>query len=129
MTPTEDLGKLILRFTLGGLLLTHGWSKMVYGINFIKRLVVNAGLPEALAYGVYVGEVAAPLLVLIGWYGRAAAGVIVINMAAAVYLVHMGDLLAFTEHGGWRLELQAFYLFTALTLMLIGPGRFSVNDG
>jgi len=129
MTSKEDLGKLVLRLTLGGLLLTHGWSKMVYGINFIKQLVVNMGLPEALAYGVYVGEVAAPLLVLIGWYGRAAAGVIVINMAAAVYLVHMGDLLAFTEHGGWRLELQAFYLFTALTLMLIGPGRFSVNDG
>jgi putative oxidoreductase len=32
-----------------------------------------------------------------------------------------------TESGAWALELQAFFLFTALALVFMGPGRFSIN--
>jgi putative oxidoreductase len=52
---------------------------------------------------------------------------VVVNMLFAVLLVHTGDILALTEHGGWRLELQAFYLFGALALMLLGSGKYAVR--
>jgi putative oxidoreductase len=41
--------------------------------------------------------------------------------------MHSGDLFSLTEHGGWRLELQGFYLFCGLAVMLLGSGRLAVK--
>lgn len=123
----EDIGKLVLRLTLGILILLHGLAKIGAGVGGISGMLVNAGLPGALAYGVYLGEVVAPLLVIIGFYARIGALVIVVNMLFAIVLVHMKDVFALTRSGGWAIELQAFFLFTALAVALVGPGRFAVN--
>jgi putative oxidoreductase len=124
----EGLGKLILRVALGGLILLHGIAKLKGGIAFITGVVTKAGLPAFLAYGVYVGEVLAPLLLIIGWYSRIAAVVIAINMLFAIALVHGAEISKLNESGGWALELQGMFLFAAIALALIGPGRYSVND-
>lgn len=124
-SSTEDLGKLVLRATLAILMLFHGISKVIGGPAFIVGLVEKAGLPAALGYGVYVGEVIAPLLVLIGIMTRPAALVMAINMVVAVGLVHMHELMSLTKTGGWALELQGFYLGTAIAVALLGAGRFS----
>jgi putative oxidoreductase len=125
---TEDLGKLILRLTVAILLLLHGVAKILGGVGGISGMLQGIGLPGELAYGVYVGEVAAPLLVIIGFYARIAALVMALNMVAAVYLAHLEDIFALGRGGGWAIELQAFFLFTALAVALIGPGRFSVRE-
>ena len=122
-----DTGKLLLRLSLAGLLLLHGISKMTGGAGAIVGLVEKAGLPGSFGYLVYMGEVLAPLLLIAGLWTRAAAAVIAINMVVAVYLVHTGELFTLSKSGGWALELQAFYLFTALAVMLLGAGRFSVG--
>jgi putative oxidoreductase len=124
-SSTEDLGKLVLRATLAILILFHGISKVMGGPAFILGLVEKAGLPSALGYGVYVGEVIAPLLVLIGIMTRPAALVIAINMVVAIGLVHMGELMSLSKTGGWALELQGLYLAAALAVALLGAGRFS----
>jgi putative oxidoreductase len=123
----EDAGKLVLRLALGGMLLFHGVAKLTGGIDFITDVVVKSGLPSFIAYGVYVGEVAAPALLIAGWYSRLAAAVIAINMLFAIGLVHMPELFALSGSGGWALELQGMFLFTAVAMALLGPGRFSVN--
>lgn len=122
-----DLGKLILRLVLGGLILFHGYAKMQGGIGPITGMVTAAGLPAFVAYGVYVGEVVAPLGVLLGWYTRVAAAVIAVNMGFAFWLVHRADLMSLGPAGGWALELQGFYFGTALALALLGAGRYSVD--
>ena len=58
-------------------------------------------------------------MIIVGLYSRIGGLLIAINMLFAIALVHTGDLLALTDHGGWRLELQAFYLFGA------SPSSFS----
>src|SRR5262249_12947550 len=121
----NDAGKLLLRVTLGVLILFHGVSKVIGGASMIVGLVEKAGLPAPFGYFVYVGEVLAPLLLIAGIWTRAAAAVVAINMVVAVYLVHMGDLFTISQSGGWALELQGFYLFTALALVMLGAGRFS----
>lgn len=125
-----DLGKLILRLCLGLLLLFHGIHKLQYGIGGIEGMLVANHLPGFLAYGVLIGEVLAPLMVLIGYYSRIGAGIIVINMVVALLLVHIpsGDLFKLAGSGGWALELQAFYLFTALALCFLGAGRYAIKD-
>ena len=123
----DNLGKLVLRVTLGALLLLHGIAKITKGVSGIEGMVQSAGLPAFVAYGVYVGELLAPVMLILGLYARAAAATVLVNMVVAVYLVHQGDLLKLTAQGGWALELQAFYFFTALAVLLFGPGRFSVT--
>ena len=125
---TEDLGKLILRLTVAILMLLHGVAKILGGVGGISGMLQDIGLPGELAYGVYVGEVAAPLLVIIGLYARIAALVMALNMVAAVSHAHLEDIFALGRGGGWAIELQALFLFTALAVALIGPGRFSVRE-
>ena len=127
MSTSEDIGKLVLRITLAILILLHGVSKLQNGIDFISGLVSGAGLPSAFAYLVYIGEVVAPLLVLIGLFTRPAALLIAVNMIVAIVLVHMGELFTFTNSGGWALELQGMFLFTAIAMSLLGPGRYSLD--
>lgn len=125
MQNTEDLGKFILRATLAILIIFHGISKIFNGPGYIVGLVSNAGLPPAIAYLVYVGEVLAPILVLLGVWARLGALIIVINMLFAFSLVHSKQLLTLSSSGGWGLELQGFYLFIALAVVLLGAGRLS----
>lgn len=123
----DDSGKLLIRVTIGFLVLLHGIFKLSAGVGFIAGMLAKSGLPGGIAYLVYVGEIVAPLLMIAGIYTRAAAGVVVINMLVAFGLVHMADLFAMTKQGGWALELQGLYLFGALTVVLLGAGRFSLG--
>lgn len=122
-----DLGKLILRVSLGFLILLHGISKLSGGVGFISGMLEKSGAPPALAYLVYVGEVIAPLLMIVGIWTRAAALVVVVNMVVAVALVHGGELMAMGKTGGYALELQAMYLFGALAVAFLGAGRYSLG--
>ncbi|HUB84058.1 MAG TPA: DoxX family protein [Rhizomicrobium sp.] len=124
---TEDLGKLVLRLTLGVLLLFHGTHKILTGVGPIRDMITSHHLPDFLAYFVYLGEVVAPVLIVIGLLTRLGGILVVINMIVAVLLVHTGMLLGTSEQGGYVLELQAFYLFSALAVALLGAGRFSVG--
>lgn len=126
-STVEDLGRLLLRLTLGVLILLHGLSKTFSGIDSILDMVAKTGLPSQLGYLAYVGEVAAPLLLILGIWTRAAALVVAINMLVAVWLVHTKDLLVITQGGGWALELQAMYFFGALAIALLGAGRYSIT--
>ena len=123
----QDTGKLILRLALGLLILFHGVSKLMNGIDPILAGVTSAGLPRAFGYLVYVGEVLAPLLIVAGFFTRPAALVICINMLFAVYLVHTSQFFTLAKTGGWALELQGMYFFTALAIALLGAGRYSVG--
>jgi putative oxidoreductase len=45
----------------------------------------------------------------------------------AVSLVHMSQLATLSKAGGWSLELQGFYFFSAMALALLGAGRYSLG--
>lgn len=122
-----DTGKLILRLALGTLILLHGIAKLSSGIDGIARMVTSAGLPDWVAWGVYVGEVVAPLMVIAGWFSRIGAAIIAANMVFAVALAHRSELFQLNSTGGWELELQGMFFFTALAIACLGPGRYSVN--
>ncbi len=126
---TSDFGKLVLRLTLGILTLLHGVNKIMTGPGAIVGLLAKNSLPPALAYLVYVGEVLAPLLLILGLWTRPAAIVVAINMAVAVALVHTAQLGELSKTGGWALELQGFYFFIAVAIALLGAGKVSLGGG
>jgi putative oxidoreductase len=123
------LGLLILRLTVGGLMLFHGLAKVMHpdSLNSISGALSSAGLPSFIAYGVYIGEVIAPLMIVFGVHSRIGGLIMVVNMVFVIFLVHANDMFILTEHGGWRLELQGFYLFGALAIVFLGSGRLAVK--
>ena len=125
----ESIGKLVLRLTLGVLMLFHGVAKVMHpgSLDFIGGNLVTLGLPEFIAYGVYVGEIIAPLMIIFGIGARLGGLLVVINMVFAIVLSHAGDLLSLTDHGGYRLELQAFYLFCGLAVLILGSGKLAIK--
>ncbi|MDP9898564.1 DoxX family protein [Variovorax ginsengisoli] len=123
----DDAGKLLLRLTIGLLILLHGIAKLSTGPGFVVSMLEKAGLPGSIGYLVYVGEVIAPLLMIVGLWTRAAAAVVAFNMVIAFALVHMGSLFTIGKQGGWALELQGLFLFGALAVVLLGAGRLSIG--
>jgi putative oxidoreductase len=127
MQSNDDFGKLVLRATLAILLLFHGVSKLINGIDPIMGMVAKAGLPSGVAFLVYIGEVIAPLMILFGIWARLGAVIVAINMIVAVALAHIPQLFTMGKTGGWALELQGFYFFTAVAVALLGAGRYSIG--
>lgn len=122
-----DIGKLILRLAVGVLILLHGINKVLHGVGFIQAMLVHHHLPAFMAWGVYIGEIVAPLMIIIGYYTRAGALLIVIDMLFAFALAHMGQIFMLSRTGGWALELEGMYLLTALALVFLGPGKYKMR--
>lgn len=125
----DAMGKLLLRLTVAVLMLFHGVAKILHpgSLGFIESSLSGIGMPSAIAYGVYVGELIAPLMILIGFHARIGGLLVVVNMIFAIILAHTGDIFGLTQHGGWALELQAFYLFGGLAIALLGSGKFAIR--
>lgn len=124
---TDDMGKLVLRLSVGGLMLLHGIFKLQNGVGGIAGMLGSQGLPGFLAYGVYLGEVVGPVLVIIGLYTRVGAVLIIGNMLVALALAHSQELFSLGSMGGWELELQGMFLFGAVAIALLGAGKYSVG--
>jgi len=127
MFHNDDLGKLILRLMIGGLMLFHGVAKLQYGLGFIEETLVAHKLPAVLAYGLYVAEVLAPILIILGIQVRLSALTIVVAMIGAILMVHMNDISTLTKHGAWGIEVQMFFLMGALSLIFMGAGKYAVQ--
>lgn len=125
---TDDLGKLTLRLTVGGLMLFHGIYKIQNGVSFIEGMLIEEGFPAWIANGVYVAEVVAPILIILGWGARLAATAIMIDMLAALMLVHANEVLSVSARGGaWAVELPMFFLMSSLAIVIMGSGAFSLS--
>ncbi len=128
MLDNADLGKLIVRLTLGGLMLFHGIAKLFGGIGGIQGMLASYGIPGIFGYGVFIGELVAPIMVILGYHTRIGALLIVFNMLVAIALAHGSQLMDLGRSGGWALELQGFFLFIALALIFLGPGRYKLKN-
>jgi len=131
MGTREDLGKLVLRAALGSILLFHGVFKLRHGVAWIEQPLGALGLPGFLAYGTYLAEVVAPVLVILGYKARLAALVIVLDMLMAMVLVLRPMILTIKERGGggWGIELEALILLGTLSVFLLGSGRYRLGRG
>jgi putative oxidoreductase len=134
-----DLGLLILRLGIGGLMLTHGWGKlqMVLAGDFDKF-----GDPIGLGSGpslvlVTSAEFLGSLLVMLGLATRLAAASVVIAMGVAVFVAHASD--PWTMEQAYKLfasgeaktmaskEPALLFLIPFLALVVAGAGALSID--
>ena len=122
-----DVGNLALRLVTGGLMLFHGADKLMHGLDHVRSDLAAAGLPTALAHGVYVGEILAPICIILGLWTRASAVVYAGSIALAVAIVHGRDFARLAPTGAWAAELWVFYILCPVVIALLGGGRFSLD--
>jgi len=122
MSKNTDLGLLLLRISVGGLMLFHGVAKLLHGIEFLVQSMGTFG------YAVYIGEVLAPLAILIGWRTRIAAVILAINCVVAVGVAHSKDIFSISEHDGYANELLMLYLLGAVALFFTGAGKYAMSS-
>jgi putative oxidoreductase len=121
-----DLAALLLRLTLGGLLLFHGWHKVHAGIGFILSMLAEHGVPSFIGYGIYLGEVVAPLLIILGICCRLSAITVIGTMIVAWLLVDIGNTFHLNDVGAWAIEDLMFYVMMSVVLFFLGSGKYSV---
>jgi len=121
-----DIGILLLRITVGGLLLLHGVHKITDGLENQMQLLAANGLPGQLMYFVYISEVAAPMLLLLGIFTRISALTIIVTMITIIYVLPV-PLLGLDKHGASMIELQLLYLLIPVALFFTGPGRYRLR--
>lgn len=123
-----DIGKLLLRLNLGILMFFHGYKKYIHGIDGIKALVSKNGFPEIMAYGVYLGELIVPILIVLGLFTRFSSLIMAFTMAFAIYLVHSSHIFVLNEKtGGLIIETPLLFMLGALALAFIGAGKYSLD--
>ncbi|AEK22608.1 DoxX family protein [Capnocytophaga canimorsus] len=124
----KDLGLLILRLSVGLLMIPHGIHKLLNSgaLGYIQSLLEAKGLPAFISYGVFVGEIIAPLLIVIGFRTRISA---LILAATGLMILFLGydNLFSLTQHGGWVAELAGLFLFGALALAFTGGGKYALS--
>jgi putative oxidoreductase len=117
----EAAGLLILRLAVGGMMLTHGWPKLLRLLETPEKFADPIGLGPEISLGLTAfAEVVCALLIVFGAWTRVAAVPFLITMLVAVFIVHGDDPFK-------KQELALLYGAGALSLMLTGAGDFSVD--
>jgi putative oxidoreductase len=125
----DDTGKLTLRLTVAVLLLLHGIAKVKGGIGWMGGALGSIRLPAFIGYGVYVGEVVAPLFVIVGKFARLAGLVIAFNMLMAIIVGQRDKIGSLNQGGGWAIELELLFLLGGVAIFFLGSGRYSLSKG
>lgn len=125
-TKNLDLALLLLRIATGGLMLAHGLHKVIHGHDFIKSVLLEKGLPQLLWIGTPIAEVLAPILLILGVFGRISAALISVVMLFSIYLAFGSTAFTLTAYGGLQAELNIYFLIVSLALFLTGPGKYAV---
>lgn len=123
----KNLGLLLLRCTISILILFHGIANMNSNYAFIKGLLEGVGIPSFLAYGVFIGEIIAPILIILGFRARLASLALAFSLFIAILLAHSSDIFSLNQFGGWGIELPALYLFGATTIFFTGAGKYVLS--
>lgn len=112
----DDAGKLLLRITIGGLMLFHGMSKLLTGASGIKAMLAAYGLPEFIAYGTILGEVVAPIFIILGILTRPAALLVAFTMFIAWLMVGLDKTFLLDKTGHGQLKVLFISLWDQLHL-------------
>ena len=120
-TLQNNIGLALLRIGASGLMLTHGipkFQKLISGnLEFGDPLGIGSTPSLFLAI---IGEFVCPLLVIIGFKTRWSAMPTVITMAVAAFIVHGAD--PFKDK-----EKALLFLILFITIILLGPGKYSID--
>jgi len=128
MFDNPDFGLLLLRVAFAGMMLFHGVHKLMAGVGGIEGMLQAQGLPAFIAYGVYVGEVIAPVLMILGILTRPSALIFSFTMIVAWLMTGPGNITALNpKTGAWAVEHIMVFFFAGIAILYTGAGRYALG--
>lgn len=117
-----DIGLLIFRVFLSGLMLTHGVPKFVdFFTSDELKFADPIGIGEGLSFGLTVfAEFVCSIFIIFGFITRIASLPLIFTMIVAAFVVHGNDPFA-------NKEMALLFLAGYILIFLAGPGKFSLD--
>lgn len=116
-----NFGALLLRLAMGGLLLPHGYDKLIHFAQYKAKFINFLGIGTTMSLSLTVfAEFFCALFVILGLATRLAAIPPAIAMFVALWKGHNLDIFGEGEHA-------ALFMFGFLVILIIGPGKASVD--
>jgi putative oxidoreductase len=122
----QPFGALVMRIVLGAIMVAHGYQKIIpHGaLDNFAHIVTHLGLPAWLAYMGAFTEFFGGILLIGGLFSRIAGMLMTIEMAVAIYKVHLhGGLVA---SNGYAFPLTC--LAIALMIVFTGSGAVALDN-
>ncbi|HZI54921.1 MAG TPA: DoxX family protein [Chitinophagaceae bacterium] len=112
---------LIMRLALGGLMIPHGYNKLINFATLSSKFSDPFHIGSAISLGLTIfAEFFCAVFILLGLFTRLACVPLIINMAVAVFYAHKGDFLNTGEKA-------TLFLFCFIALLFTGPGKISMD--
>ena len=121
--PWQSLGLLALRLVVGAAFIVHGWPKIQNPMHWMGDKV-----SPILQLAAAIAEFGGGIALILGFLTPIAAGLLAIDMAFALILVHLPQHQPFVGGGpGGSFELPLVYLAIMIALLGTGPGAYSLD--
>ncbi len=128
----QEYSMFLLRFALGVIFIAHGSQKLLgwfggYGFDATVQFFQQAlGIPPAFAIMAILAEFFGGIMVLLGVFTRLGSAAIAVNMAVALFTIHLsqGFFIAGDKVG---FEYVFALLMIALYLTVNGAGKLSLD--
>ena len=116
-----NIAMLLLRVGFAGMMLPHGFDKLVNFQDVEKQMLNFMGIGTTISLALLIfAEFFCSLFVLLGLFTRLATIPLIIAMSVAVMKAHKGQVFGEGEHA-------AMYVVGFLVLLLVGPGKISAD--
>jgi putative oxidoreductase len=116
-----NIAMLILRIGFAGLMIPHGYDKLVHFKSYSEKFISFLGIGSRLSLGLDIfAEFFCAMLVLVGLFTRFATIPLIIAMIVAVTIAHKGLIFSEGEHA-------ALFAVGFFAILLVGPGKISVD--
>jgi putative oxidoreductase len=115
----QPLALLVMRLALGAIMTVHGYHEVFGGLHHHAQMAANLGLPAWISA---LTEFFCGLLILVGFFTRAAALAVFLDLFVAIWKVHVHNgLIGTPDHPGYEFALAAAALAFALIFSGAGP--------
>ncbi len=119
--PVLSFALLILRIGFGGLLMQHGYDKIMHFTEMKGQFISFLGMSQSTSLCLLIfAEFICSIFVIFGLFTRFACIPIIIGMSVALIEVHGGDI---TGKG----QPATLFLLSFITLLFTGPGKYSLD--
>ena len=116
-----SFGLLLLRLSLGGLMIRHGYEKMVNFGSEVNGFADPFGIGSTASLSLAIfAEFFCAIFVMVGLMTRLACVPLIVTAAVIVFYSHNGAIFG-------KAEWPTLYLFGYTALLFTGPGKYSMD--
>lgn len=127
MKRNKNVAILLFRVSIPFTMLIYGIDKITNGTGFIGSLLDAYNLPSFFVYGVFIGEIVAPLMLVLGYRSRLAGLLFAFNCLLAILMAQIQHIFTLNQYGGWTLDLLFIYLVAGVAFYFSGAGKHAIS--